>query len=136
MLCDFTRLNDNWICKDCGRKAKFNPEKYMPIAKCRIPENYKYNYSYIGNVKIKGVGDTLSSIIKQMGFGYPAISKTRARITKMNKLGIEWCENHQNIILQWIRDECILQGIQFLELPAKSIIRLAIRKAKNQNINI
>lgn len=136
MLCDFTRFNDNWICKECGRKAKFNPEKYMPIAKCRIPEKYRYNYSYIGNVKIKGVGDTLSSIIKQMGFGYPAISKTRARITKMNKLGIEWCEKNKLIISKWIEDECILQQIPFLRKPVMSIINLAIRRAKNQELNI
>lgn len=136
MLCDFKKINNQWICLKCGRKAPVEKEQYMPSAKCRIPEYYHLTSNYIYNEKMKGVGDTLSVIIKKMGHNYQPISKARSKITFLNKMGIDWCDKHQNIILEWLREECTTQRIPFLELVAKSIIRLAIRKAKNQNIMI
>lgn len=134
MLCDFSNVSKKWICKNCGRQVNINPpKKFMPSAKCRLPENYKFRSGYFKNKKLKGVGDTLSEIVRKMGYNYSTISKARAKITYLNKKGIDWCDKNQQIILIWLKEECIANRVQFLELIGKSIIRLAVRKAKNQN---
>lgn len=137
MLCDFSKINNKWICKNCGRNQAYQSnQKFMPIAKCRIPEDYYFRSQYIHNKKIKGVGDTLSEIINKIGYAYPNVSGARAKLTYMNKKGIDWCDQNQELIIKWIKEECTLYQIQFLELIAKAIVRLAIRKAKNQMINL
>lgn len=130
MICDFTKKGGKFICKRCGRNETYK-KNHIPTAKCRVSDNYKFQSGYIHNKKLKGVGDALSGIIKQMGYGYSPISKARAKITYLNKKGIDWCEANQKIILYWIKEECVHYNIQYLELLAKSILRLAIRKAKN-----
>ena len=138
MLCDFTMVSNQWICTKCGRIAKYNSkESYMPTAKCRMPQDYNaFRSGYIHNEKMIGVGDALSSIIKKIGYNYPSVGKARAKITYLNKQGIEWCENHKELILEWLKQECVLYKIQFLELLGKAIIRLAIKKAKQQNLTV
>lgn len=133
MLCDFKKINNQWVCLKCGRKAPVEKQQYMPSAKCRIPEYYYLTSNYIYNQKIKGVGDTLSEIVKKIGYNYSPISRARSKITYLNKRGIDWCEKNQNLILRWIKEECLEHKIQYLELPAKSILRLAIHKAKRDN---
>lgn len=134
MLCDFARTNKQWVCKQCGRKSPINGQ-FMPTAKCRIPDFYHLKSNYINNKKIIGVGDTLSTIIKKIGFSYPPISSARTMLTFLNKKGIDWCEENQPTILEWFKYECKLNNIPFLEIIAKAILRLAIRKAKIKNIN-
>lgn len=137
MLCDFLKLDNIWVCEKCGRKVKVKQtDKFMPTAQCRIPEHYKYtNDGFMFNQKILGVGDTLSQIIKAIGYGYSPVGKTRAKITYLNKKGIDWCEKNQKTILKWIEEECISYNIQYLELAVKSILRLAIRKARRYQYN-
>ena len=131
MLCDFKNINEKWICLKCGRQTPMSKDNYMPSAKCRIPEHYRISSGYIYNERIKGVGDSLSEIIKKIGYNYSPVSRARSKITYLNKKGIDWCEANQKIILYWIKEECVHYNIQYLELLAKSILRLAIRKAKN-----
>ena len=135
MLCDFSKINNVWICSRCGRTVRFKKTNiFSPSAKCRIPENYKISSGYIHNERIKGVGDALSEIVKKIGYNYSPVSRARSKITYLNKKGIDWCEANQKIILYWIKEECVHYNIQYLELLAKSILRLAIRKAKHVQI--
>lgn len=138
MICDFVLRNEKeWICEKCGRRVtRYKSENFMPTAKCRIPDNYHMKSGYIGNKKIVGVGDYLARIFKQLGYSYRAVSSARAKINKLNSLGIDWCDQHQDIILLWIKDECLKQQVHFYSRPIRSIIRLAILKAKNQVIEI
>lgn len=133
MICDFTQKGDKFICKKCGRNIKYKTGIF-PTAKCRLPEDYKFRSGYLHSQKLIGVGDTLSNIISKMGYGYSSMSRARAKITYLNKKGIDWCEQNQNIILLWLKEECIEKRIQFLDKIGKSLIRLAIKKAKTQEI--
>ena len=135
MICDFTKRSNKFICKKCGRNIDYK-KGTIPTAKCRLPEDYKFRSGYLHGKKLMGVGDTLSNIISKMGYGYSPISRARAKITYLNKKGIDWCEQNQDVILIWLKEECVANRIQFLDLIGKSIIRLAIKKAKTQEIPI
>lgn len=129
MLCDLHQIGNTWICKRCGRKVPFNyAQKYAPTASCRVPE--VYSTQYVDNVKIEGVGDTLSKIIKRLGFSYEPISQARSKITYINKRGIEWCSNHQEIIVDWMMEEAPKNT--YSRKAFRSIVRLAIKEARSQ----
>lgn len=135
MICDFTKRGDKLICKKCGRNMDYK-KGGISTAKCRLPEDYKFRSGYLHNKKLMGVGDTLANIISKIGYGYSPVSRARAKITYLNKKGIDWCEQNQDVILIWLKEECVANRIQFLDLIGKSIIRLAIKKAKTQEIPI
>lgn len=137
MICNFKQTEKEWVCSSCGRRVKRKKsQEFMPTAKCRIPENYKFKSRYIYNKKIKGVGDTISGIIKQIGYNYNPVGSGMSKITYLNKKGIDWCDKNQHLIYNWFKEECYLQGVVLLEKTARSIVRLAIIKAKNQDISL
>lgn len=137
MFCNYTKKNNKWICKNCGRITPVTKEhNYMPMAKCRVPENYKAFSDYINNIKIKGVGDCMSEIIKKLGYIYPSSGSTRFRLTKLNVMGIEWCKTNRELIYHWFKHELDLAGIEYRPAMIKAIIRLSIMNAHNQEISI
>lgn len=137
MLCNFQRINNLLICDRCGRKTLFKKrDKLFPTAKCRIPEHINFNLGYVNNKKIKGVGDMLSELIKKLDYSYPPIGSVRTKLTMLNKKGIDWCAKNQELIHDWFKYECAIQGIPLRNNIGRAIIRLAIIKAKNQVIDI
>jgi hypothetical protein len=134
MFCNFKKISSYWICDRCGRKVKFEEDKeFSPSAKCRLPEYYYLDSGYIFNKKIKGVGDTLSSLIKRIGYSYPSVSPARAKLTLLNNKGIEWCEKNQALIFKWLKQECQIQKLPTIDKVLKAIIRLSIINAKRTN---
>lgn len=132
MLCNFKKINDKWICEQCGRINKARSDGYMPSAKCRLPEFYHVQSKFIGNQQIMGVGDFLLSIVKKLNHNIPSLSRARSKITYLNNKGIDWCESHQSAIIEWIKEECSTYKVQYAEKLFKAILRLAIYKAKTQ----
>lgn len=137
MFCEFTKIGDShWLCKNCGRAAEANNEKYAPNARCRIPENYKLYSGYVGNERLLGVGDELAIIIKKLGYSFPPIGRVRARLTLMNKRGPDWCEANKSLILEWFKQECPSRGVIFNKKVTQALIRLAIYKARTQRLSL
>lgn len=138
MFCEFTKLQEHkWICKRCGRIAPIGKSSFSPVAKCRLPENYHLaQQSYVQNVKIKGVGDFLAEIIKKIGYSYHPNGRSKARLTFLNKRGIDWCDKHQDLIAEWINDEGPRIRLELHSKILKPLIRLAIFKARNQTIDL
>jgi hypothetical protein len=139
MFCEYKKMTKEWICKRCGRRTPFGgaiKEDSMPIAKCRIPENYflTQNCGYIGSIKLKGVGDTLAETLENLGYAINKISRHGAFITRLNTNGIEWCSENIGSIVEWLRAENNLMGHSILPSTIKAIVRLAIKKAKLQEI--
>lgn len=135
MFCNFKKLNHEWICDRCGRRVsnQNNNSEYAPSARCRIPEYYYLNSSYINNEKIIGVGDTLWEILKSLGYNIAPLSIARAKITHLNKKGIDWCRLNQHVIVKWIQQECELKKIPSITKLVKAIVRLAIMRTQNHN---
>lgn len=139
MFCDYKRTNTEWICARCGRITEIGVDisgDSMPIAKCRIPEDYfqTTNSNYIGPFKIKGVGYYLADIIKNMGYGYNHNGKNRALETYLDTAGIEWCSNNQGLISHWISRESELAGIVTRPKTIRALVKLSILKARTQEI--
>ena len=134
MLCDFTRLSSSRIiCTNCGRQTNHSDSsKFFPVATCRIPETYDYS-KYRDGKKKKEMGDFLSEIIQTLGYSYDTVSSERTRITYLNKKGLLWAQKHQDIIVQWIIEECPKRNITPLPKLFAAIVRLAIRRAKKAN---
>jgi len=132
MLCDFEQIGNTWICTRCGRTAPFNyQQKHAPTAACRVPS--VFTSQFLDNVQIMGVGDALARIIKNMGFNYEPVSQARSKITYLNKKGIDWCREHQDVIVDWIMEEAPQN--MYGRRPLKSLVRLAIRRANRAMAN-
>ena len=52
----------------------------------------------------------------------------------MDKKGIEWCEENQKIILDWLEEEAKRRRLPFLRFGAKKILNLAISRAKKVGV--
>ena len=126
MLCDFDKTNKEWICKNCGRRAKIeSSQQYMPTAKCRIPENYRSKNSLLTKTK-KGVGNSLSEILKKINIDYDPMSVARRKIMFLNNKSSEWCYENIDLILKLMKEEAIKKRIPYVESQFLAIIRLAI----------
>lgn len=139
MFCEYKKMHKEWICKRCGRRTEFGgaiKEDSMPIAKCRIPDDYfmTQNCGYIGAFKLKGVGDILLELFKNLGHTINPFSRERTFITYLNKKGIEWCSVHRNSIAEWLKAESNHRGLSILPSTINAIVRLAIIKAKQQEV--
>ena len=135
MLCSFELINKSAICNRCGRSINFDKNsKFLPVAKCRVPEHVGLKLGYLYNKKIKGVGDTLAIFIKKLNYSYPNLGSARAKLTMLNKKGINWCDLNKDLIYLWLLEECAIQGIVLQPKIGKALIRLAIIKAKNQEL--
>ena len=132
-------MRKEWICKRCGRRTEFGgaiKEDSMPIAKCRIPDDYflTQNCGYIGAFKLKGIGDILLEIFKTLGYTINTISSERTFLTYLNKMGIEWCSKNRGGIAEWLKAESNRRGLAILPSTINAIVRLAIIKAKKQEV--
>jgi hypothetical protein len=53
----------------------------------------------------------------------------------MDDLGTNWCEKNIDTIVGWLKEEATKRGLPFIEIIARIIIKLAIKRAK-KNANI
>lgn len=139
MFCEYKKMAKEWICKRCGRRTPFGDgikEDSMPIAKCRIPDDYflTQNCGYIGSFKLKGVGDMLLELVEKLGYKVPRVSTQRTFITYLNTQGIEWCSENRDRIIKWLKAESDRTGTNILPSTITALVRLAIIKAKTQDI--
>jgi|688.fasta_scaffold00240_8 hypothetical protein len=57
------------------------------------------------------------------------------RAKLMDDLGTNWCEKNIDTIVGWLKEEATKRGLPFIEIIARIIIKLAIKRAK-KNANI
>jgi hypothetical protein len=139
MFCEYKKMHKEWICKRCGRRTEFGgaiKEDSMPIAKCRIPDDYfmTQNCGYIGAFKLKGVGDILLDLFKNLGYTINPISPERTFATYLNKRGIDWCSRNRDGVVEWLKAESNRRGLTILPSTLKAIVRLSILKARQQEV--
>ena len=135
MLCSFKKMKNEWICINCGRRVSFTDSNgyVSPTAQCKISDffikNQKNRYNK-SKKTYKGVGSCLLEILNKLNIRYDALSMVMQRVSLMDKNGIEWSEQNQNTILQWIREECYNRNLQYVPKLSKAILKLAIKKSK------
>ena len=130
MLCSFIKTNKEWICENCGRREKIiASDKYMPTAMCRIPETYRANNSLFKKTK-KGVGNSISEILKKMNIDYGPMSIARRKLNFLNNKSSEWCHENIDIILKMMKEEADKKRIPYVRSKFLAIIRLSIIQAQ------
>lgn len=77
-----------------------------------------------------GPGSELKKLLGWLGIKPTANCQCNARARDMDLRGPDWCESNQGEILAWLREEAGRRGLPFVEIAAKSLVRLAIRRAR------
>lgn len=134
MLCKFKKLNHDIICERCGRKISHAQNKPFISAKCRLPEKYitdQKNIYYQRKKIYPGIGSCLLMLLGKLNVHYDQLSTAKSKANYLDKQGIDWCENNQDIILGWIKEESNNKNITYNPKLAKILLRLAIKQSKH-----
>lgn len=82
---------------------------------------------------LSGPGSQLKLLLSKIGIRASANCSCNARAQKMDIMEKEepgWCENNIDTIVGWLREEAEKRGLPFIEIIAKGIVKLAIKRAK------
>lgn len=77
-----------------------------------------------------GPGTFMYGSLKLLKLVFRKECKCKDRAKIMNDRGVDWCEQNQETILEWLRKEANNQGIFFIESIAQMLIRHSIKKAR------
>jgi glycosyltransferase involved in cell wall biosynthesis len=83
-----------------------------------------------------GPGTELKKLLGKVGIKATANCSCNARAVTMDWHGIEWCENNKDLISSWLKEEANKRGLPYVDFAGKSIINMAIKKAKKNEKNI
>ena len=82
-----------------------------------------------------GVGTELKKLLSKIGIVATPNCSCNARAKLMDNNGIEWCENNQELIIDWLREEARKRGMPFIDLAGKTILKRAIHNAKKVSVS-
>ena len=77
-----------------------------------------------------GAGTQLKRLLSRVGIKASDTCSCTARATKMDEMGIEWCEQNIPEIVGWLKEEAAKRKLPFLAYPTKVIVQRAIKMAK------
>ena len=77
-----------------------------------------------------GPGSQLSHMLSRLRIKALEGCSCKARSKKMDAWGPDGCEEHLDEIVGWLHDEARKRKILFLRWPAKTLVRVAIHKAR------
>lgn len=79
----------------------------------------------------EGPGTELKRLLEAVGIKSEPGCKCNKRAAYMNEMGIEWCEEHREMILDWLREAAEERGMPFIRVAASLLLSRAIAKARN-----
>lgn len=77
-----------------------------------------------------GAGTQLKRLLSKVGIKASDTCSCTARATKMDEMGIEWCEQNITEIVGWLKEEAARRKLPFLAYPTKILVQRAIKMAK------
>jgi hypothetical protein len=77
-----------------------------------------------------GPGTILTNMIKSIGITSSSNCACRRHAIEMNEKGSDWCEQHLDTILSWLKEESKKRNLPFVEFVAKSMVQRAIYKSR------
>ncbi len=77
-------------------------------------------------------GSELKRLLRRMGFEAKADCQCDAHADEMNRNGVQWCKDNVGTITGWMAEEAKKQGLPFVPVVARWIVRQAIRNATAQ----
>lgn len=85
-----------------------------------------------------GPGTKLSQMLEKIGIKASPTCSCKARARLMNEKGYEWCEEHIDEIVGWLKEEATKRKLPFIDAAGRLLIRRAIslsKKAKQSKEN-
>lgn len=79
-----------------------------------------------------GAGTELKALLKSVGIKGSVSCGCAKRAREMDDRGIQWCEEHVEVIVGWLRDAARKQQVPFVDLIARQVVKLAVRRAKKK----
>jgi hypothetical protein len=79
-----------------------------------------------------GPGTELKSLLKTIGIVAKPNCSCNKRARVMDENGCDWCEEHIDEIDGWLAEEAKKRKLPYLSLAGKTLIRLAIRRARKK----
>ena len=80
-----------------------------------------------------GPGTELKKLLAKIGIKSSPTCSCNKRAKTMDENGIEWCEQNVETICGWLAEESAKRKLPFVRLAGKTIINMAIRRAKKGN---
>lgn len=80
-----------------------------------------------------GPGTELKNLLSKIGIKSSPDCSCNFKAQQMNNFEYQepgWCEKNIDIIIGWLKEESYKRGLPFIEIVAREIVKLAIRRAK------
>ena len=77
-----------------------------------------------------GPGTELKKLLATIGITATPTCSCNARAKRMDQEGCDWCEEHLDEIVGWLREEATKRGLPFLDAAGRMLVRRAINNAK------
>jgi hypothetical protein len=79
-----------------------------------------------------GPGTELKALLGKIGITASPTCSCNKRARVMDEKGCDWCEEHIDEIDGWLAEEARKRKLPYLSLAGKTLIRLAIRRARKK----
>lgn len=77
-----------------------------------------------------GPGTLLKATLARLGLHSTTPCKCDARAAQMDRLGPDWCQEHIEEIVAWLKEEAARRHLPFIPPAARLLIRRAIHKSR------
>ena len=91
------------------------------------------NSPFYPRVSEGGVGQELKKLLKFIGITSSAGCSCNTKAKTMDRQGIAWCEKNVELILSWLREEAENRKLLFIDVGARALVKMAIKRAKRAN---
>jgi hypothetical protein len=81
---------------------------------------------------LPGPGTELKALLKTIGITASPTCSCNKRAKVMDEKGCDWCEEHIDEIDSWLAEEAKKRKLPYISLAGKTLIRLAIRRARKK----
>ncbi len=81
-------------------------------------------------IPASGPGTELKNLLHRLGFRETPTCGCKSHAREMDHRGVDWCSANIETIVAWLAEEAKAQSLPFFEMPARALIRYAIRRAK------
>jgi hypothetical protein len=116
--CEFVYRDGVAHCPRCGRTAHAPKGRLRGICRPSAPKETP--------------GTELKALLKTIGIVAKPNCSCNKRAKVMDQKGCDWCEEHIDEIDGWLAEEAKKRKLPYLSLAGKTLIRLAIRRARKK----
>ncbi len=120
--CNCTPSDGGYLCEcECGVRIRSTRQFVFHV--CEQP---------VRTLAVPGPGAELKALLKTIGIVASPTCSCNKRAKIMDEKGCDWCEENIDEIDGWLREEATKRKLPYISLAGKTLIRLAIRRARKK----